>query len=107
MKILAQQEVAVSKLGQAITEIVQHLQSLSNPQREAESQPQAPPAPPIPAVQSSDIHLPHPERYDGSHGRCKGSLTQSSLKFELQTNKFPIARRKVAYVFTLLSGKPG
>ncbi len=105
-QVLAQQEVVVSKLSQAITEILQHLQSLSNTQWEAESQPHAPPVPPIPAVQSSDIHLPHPERYDGSPGRCKSFLTQCSLNFELQPNKFPTARSKMAYVITLLSGKP-
>lgn len=104
-QVLAQQEVAVSKLGQAITEILHHLQSLSNPQQEAESQPQVPPAPPITAVQGSDVHLPHPERYDGSPGRCKGFLTQCSLNFELQPNRFPTARSKVAYIITLLSGK--
>lgn len=42
-RVLAQQEIAVSKLGQAITEILQHLQALSNPQRDADSQPQAAP----------------------------------------------------------------
>lgn len=100
-QVLAQQEVAVSKLGQAISEILQHLQALSNPQRDADSQPQASPAPPS----NSEVHLPHPERYDGSPGRCKGFLTQCSLNFELQPNKFPTSRSKVAYVITLLSGK--
>ncbi len=104
-QVLAQQEVAVSKLSKAITEILQHLQSLSNPQWEAESQPHAPPVHPIPAVQSSEIHLPHPKRYDGSPGRCNGFLTQCSLDFELQPSKFTTARSKVAYVITLLSGK--
>lgn len=103
-QVLAQQEVAVSKLGQAIIEILQHLQALSNPQGNADSQPQAPLVPPSTSTSNSEIHLPHPERYDGSLGRCRGFLTQCSLNFELQPSKFPTSRSKVAYVITLLSG---
>lgn len=104
-QVLAQQESAVSRLGQAISEILQHLQGLSNPRQNVEPQLQIPPSAPSTTSSHPEVHLPHPERYDGSPGGCRGFLTQCSLSFELQPSKFPTSRSKVAYVITLLSGR--
>lgn len=49
--------------------------------------------------------IPVPEWYGGHPGGCKGSLTQCSLVFELQSSSFHTNRAMIAYIISLLSGK--
>ncbi len=60
---------------------------------------------PIPAVPLLKPRLPPPERYDGNTRGCRGFITQCALAFQLQPSSFPTESSRVAYIFTLLTGR--
>ena len=47
-----------------------------------------------------ELHLPAPERFDGSPGECRAFLTQCKLIFSLQPLTFPTDASRVVYIIT-------
>ncbi|KAF7643372.1 hypothetical protein LDENG_00240450 [Lucifuga dentata] len=83
---------------------VSSLQASTSPPIVASATPQASVSSPPTAL--SEPRIPPPERYSGETGACRPFLSQCSLIFELQPSTFFNDRTKIAYVISLLSGKP-
>lgn len=51
------------------------------------------------------VPMANPKLYSGEANECKGFLLQCELIFEMQPNRFPTDRSKIAYMLSLLTGK--
>lgn len=56
-----------------------------------------------PAIVASPMANPVP--YSGSTEECNGFLLQCSLALEMQPQRFPMERAKIAFIISLLKGR--
>ncbi|MEE6503785.1 hypothetical protein FKM82_004952 [Ascaphus truei] len=56
------------------------------------------------AVSSSDVRIPPPKPYAGEPQDCRGFLNQCEVQFEMAPHLYNTDRKKVAYIYNLLTG---
>ncbi len=61
--------------------------------------------PPPPPQSASASPMALPVAYAGDSAECGGFLLQLALYIEMQSQKFPTERSKVAFLISLLSGR--
>ncbi len=99
--------------GRAIQALVSQVSELTSQfQRFKVESTQQPPAHNPPAVpdasrtiHSAEPRLPPPTVYSGEPHLCRPFLAKCSLYFPLQPSSFPTEESKIAFAFTLLSGR--
>ncbi len=99
--------------GRAIQALVSQVSALTSQfQRFKVESTQQPPAHNPPAVpdasrtiHSAEPRLPPPTVYSGEPHLCRPFLAKCSLYFPLQPSSFPTEESKIAFAFTLLSGR--
>lgn len=110
-QLLGQHEHLLGQMNDRLAQLVSAVQTLTTASPPAATAPggiQAPAAagaPLPPAITPREPHVPHPERYSGEPGSCRGFLTQCTLVFTLQPSAFTTDGAMVAYIMTLLSGR--
>lgn len=88
-----------------------HFQDLVNEFRQALTVATAamppPPPPALPPLPSVVSHTPevNPTPYSGDPDACEGFLLQCSLALEMQPQRFPTERSRIASIIFLLSGR--
>ena len=101
MQSMQDLSLSCEKMAQSVSDQLARFSAVSSPPQ--------PPSLSVSASSSSggpEPRLAPPERFGGDEGTCRSFLIQCSLIFELQPSSYPTERSRVAYVITLLTGKP-
>lgn len=103
---LVRHESEISEISAGIQQISQQLEALKLPNPKGSKTSAADHAPLHVSPPMSELLVAPPDRYAGEPGQCRAFLVQCSLIFALQPALFSSDRSRVAYVISLLSGRP-